>query len=126
MRDLDSHFNLFVSIDPAVQSADATGIGISLQGFDGAEVIFLTGADVAGTHAPEVQESDSLGSGYTTVAAGDLVGTALPANMGADAVHKIGYIGKKEFIRAFVTTSGASLLYGAMIMRGRAAQTPVA
>lgn len=126
MRDLDSHFNLFQSIDPASHSVDQTGTGISLQGFDGAEIIFNTGADGGGTHAPRVEESDVLGSGYSTVAAADLVGTPLPADMQANETHKIGYIGAKEFIRAFVATSGASLIYSSTIMRGRAAQTPVA
>ena len=123
MRDLKSNIGIFQSIPPAVQSTDTTGTGKSLQGFNSAVVEFSTGADVAGTHAPEVQESDSLGSGYTTVAAGDLIGT-LPADMGANEIHRVGYIGNKEFIRAFVTTSGASLAYGANIILGNPHQSP--
>lgn len=125
MRDLKSMIDVQQSIIPKVHSADATGTGVDLQGFDSAVAVISTGADVAGTHAPELQEGDTLGGAYTTVAAADLQG-AFSANIGADAVERVGYIGTKRFIRMFVATSGASLVYGANIIRGRAAQTPLA
>lgn len=125
MRDLKSNIDVVQSIVPAVYSADATGIGADLQGYDSAIAEISSGADVGSTHAPELQESDVLGSGYTTVDAADLDG-AFSANLGADTVERVGYKGTKRFIRMFVTTSGASLAYSANIIRGKASQTPLA
>ncbi len=123
--DLRNNIDIVQSIPPAVQSADATGTGVDLANFHSAMVEFITGADVAGTHAPKIQESDVLGSGYTDVEAGDLIGT-LPADMAADSVFRQGYKGSKQFIRAFVTTSGASLIYGANVIRANPRKAPVA
>ena len=125
MRDLRSNIDIVQSIVPAVYSADADGDGVDLQGYDSALAEITTGADVAGTHAPEIQESDSLASGYTTVAAADLQG-AFSANIGADTIERVGYIGKKRFIKVFVTTSGASLAYAANIIRSKSSQLPLA
>lgn len=124
-RDIKSKVDVVQSIVPAVYSADATGIGVDLQGFDSAMAEISSGADVGSTHAPELQESDVLGSGYTTVAPADLQG-AFSANLGADTVERVGYIGSKRFIRMFVTTSGASLAYCANIIRSNASRTPLA
>lgn len=125
MRDLKNNIDIVQSIVPAVYSADATGIGADLQGYDSAVVEFSSGADVGSTHAPTVEESDVLGSGYTTVAAADLEGT-LPADMGATTNVRVGYKGSKRFIRAFMTTSGASLAISANIIRSKASQLPLA
>ncbi len=125
MRDLKSMIDIVQSIVPAVYAADATGIGADLQGFDSAIAEITSGADVGSTHAPRLEESDVLGSGYTTVAIGDLQG-AFSADLGANTTERVGYIGTKRFIRVFVATSGASLAYAANIIRGRAAQTPLA
>ena len=123
MRDLTNNIAIDQSIVPAVYSADATGIGSDLQGFDSAVVEFTSGADVGSTHAPTVEESDTLGSGYTTVAAGDLEGT-LPADMGATTILRVGYKGAKRFIRAFMTSSGASLAHAANVIKSKASQLP--
>ena len=125
MRDMKNNMDVVPSIPPAVYSADADGTGVDLQGFDGAMVVISTGADVGSTHAPKVQESDVLGSGYTDVAAEDLEG-AFSADIGANTVERVGYKGSKRFIKAFVATSGASLAYGVNIIRGYPAQAPVA
>ena len=125
MQDLKNNLDSVQSIPPAVHSADQTGTGVDLANFDGAMAEFSTGADVAGTHAPKLQESDVLGSGYADVAAADLIGT-LPADMAANSVYRQGYKGSKQFIRAFVTTSGASLAYGANVIRGFPRKAPVA
>lgn len=124
-RDLKSKVDIVQSIPPAIHSADQTGTGADLQGFDSAIAEVFSGADVGSTHAPRLEESDTLGSGYTTVAAGDLQG-AFSADLGANSVERVGYIGSKRFIRVFVATSGASLAYGANIIRGNASRTPLA
>lgn len=125
MRDLHSKVKSVVSIIPAVYSANATGIGVDTQGFNSVEMLFATGADVGSTHAPEIQHSDSLGSGYVTVPAGDLIGS-LPADMAASSAYRQGYKGGKRYVRAFVTTAGISLAYSATCLLSNPDQQPVA
>ncbi len=125
MRDLKSMIDIIQSIPPAVHSTDQTGTGVDLQGFDSAVAEIMTGADVGSTHAPRLEEGDTLGGSYSTVAAADLQG-AFSADIGANAIERVGYIGTKRFIRLFVASSGVSLAYGGNIIRGRAAQTPLA
>ena len=124
-RDLKSKIDIVQSIIPLVHVGDATGTGVDLQGYDSAIAEISSGADVGSTHAPRLEESDSLGSGYTTVAVGDLDG-AFSVDLGADTVERVGYLGNKRFIRMFVASSGVSLLYGANIIRGNASRTPLA
>ena len=125
MRDLKSNIDIVQSIVPAVYSAAQNGTGADLQGFNSAMVEFFSGVDVGSTHAPSVEESDTLGSGYTAVAAADLIGS-LPADIQANEVHRVGYKGNKRFIRAVVTSGGASLAYGANIIRGNPDNRPLA
>lgn len=124
MRDLKSKIDIIQSIPPAVHSTTQTGTGVDLQGFDSAVAEVSTGADVGSTHAPVLEESDVLGSGYTAVAVADLLG-AFSADIGAASIERVGYKGNKRFIRVVVTTSGASLAYGANIIRGKATQMPL-
>ena len=124
-RDLKSGIDVVQSIVPLVHSGDATGVGADLRGYESAVAEISSGADGGGTHAPRLEESDSLGSGYTTVDPGDLDG-AFSVDLGADTIERVGYKGSKRFIRVFVATSGALLAYSATIIRGHAGQTPLA
>ncbi len=123
MRDLNSNIAIIPSIPPAVYITDTNGTGVDLLGFNSAVVEFSTGADVGGTHAPKIQESDVLGSGYTDVAAVDLIGS-LPADMAAASVYRQGYKGNKQFIRAVVISSTTSLAYAANVIKGNPDQRP--
>lgn len=126
-RDLKSGIDVVQSIAPELHSVDAIGVGADLQGYESAIAVISSGStgDVGSTHAPRLEESDSLGSGYTTVGVGDLDG-AFSADLAVDTIERVGYKGSKRFIRVFVATSGASLAYSAMIVRSHAAQTPLA
>jgi len=81
---------------------------LDMQGNLSACLAILTGslADADATFAVLLEESNASGSGYTTVAATDLIGTAALAGFGFaddDKVRKIGYKGSKRYIRATVT-----------------------
>ena len=123
MRDLKNNVDAQPSIDPASYSADQTGVGVGLRDFDSAMAVVQVGAIVGSTHPPKIQESDD-DTVYGDVAALDLHGafTALSAN----TVQRVGYKGAKRYVRVFVTSSGASAIYGANITRGKAHSTPVA
>ena len=127
MRDIANNLGIVQAVAPAVLSASDTSPGIDLLGFNSAMVVINTGAIVSsGDFTPKLQESDAAGSGYTDVAAGDLVGT-FPASLAADSVVKVGYIGNKRYLRTVLTKNGGtSIAAGAVVVKGRAADRPVA
>jgi hypothetical protein len=128
MRDFSSNIGPIAAISPAVHSATATGSAIDLAGYDGAALIVNTGAIAgAGDFTAKLQHSDTTTSGdFTDVAAADLIGT-LPAILVADSVVKQGYIGSKRYVRAVLTKNGGtSIAAGAVVVRGRPMNAPVA
>ena len=112
------------SLHPAARTnATHNGSGVDLAGFEGALVKFDVGAVTDGTHVPKIQESDD-NSVFTDVAASDLSGSL--ANLASNTPQKQGYIGRKRYIRAVITTSGATTgaIAGATVVRGAAHQPP--
>jgi len=122
-RDLKSNVDAAASITPAVRNAAVNGSGVDLKGYASAAVIFQVGTVTDGTHTPSVQESDD-NSTFTAVAAGDLDGTLV--NLVANSVQRVGYHGRRRYLRAQVTSSGATgAAYAAMVLRGHPGQSPV-
>lgn len=117
------------AIAPAVVAANTNGTTVDLNGFDSALFVVNTGAiDAAGDFGVKLQESDTGTSGWTDVAAEDLLGGA-PATLAANAAYRIGYIGskRKRFIRAVVTKAGGtSIALGVVAILGHPAIAPVA
>lgn len=113
-----------VSITSAAQTSTATGTGVDLSGYESAVVIFTPATKTDGTHTPTIEESDTSGSGYSTVAAADMIGTL--AALTSNTVQKVGYIGNKRYIRAVVTVSGTTTgcVFGATVIRGTARRMP--
>src|SRR4051812_5540596 len=103
-RNIDNEIDVKQSLAPAARTTTASGTGVDLQDFDAAMVVFHPGAITDGTHAPSVEESDD-DSTYTAVAAGDLHGTL--ANLAANTVQRVGYLGTKRYIRAKITVTGS-------------------
>jgi len=128
MRDIANNIGVDQTLAPVDYSATTKGTAVDLQGFNSAAVVVNTGAITsAGLYVVKVQESDTTTDGdFTDVAAGDLVGT-LPASLAATSVYKVGYVGGKRYIRAVITkTSGTSIVAGAIVVKGNAADKPVA
>jgi hypothetical protein len=129
MRDLHSNISAVASLVPAVHAATLKGTAIDLLGFNGAELIVSTGAIAgAGLYVMSFEESDTTTDGdFADVAAGDLIGTALPASLEASTVYKLGYVGHKRYVRAVITkTSGTSIAAGAVIVQGYPRLRPAA
>src|SRR3954463_12029148 len=102
MRDMHNNVDIAQSIVPTGnRTATVSGTGIDTANYDTAEVVFSSDTVTDGVHTPTIEESDVVGSGYTTFAAGDMIGTL--AAITAGNVQKVGYIGKKRFVRAVVT-----------------------
>ena len=124
-RDLTSNIDVQSSIDPDDYTATATGATVDLRGFESAVVAFVVGTVTDGTHTPSVEESDD-DSTWTAVAAADLTGTL--ADLASDANQRVGYRGAKRYVRAKLAVSGATtgVQAAAVVVRGNAAQRPVA
>ncbi|MFG1301914.1 hypothetical protein V5F49_19185 [Xanthobacter sp. V3C-3] len=127
MRDLVSNISPVQAVAPAVLSATATSAALDLLGFDSAVMVVSTGTIVgSGNFTAKVQESDTTTSGdFTDVAAGDLRG-GFPASLAENAVARVGYIGRKRYVRLVITkNSGTSIAAGAMLVKGSAAPRPI-
>lgn len=128
MRDIENNIGVVQAVAPAVLSATNTSAAIDLIGFESAAIVINTGAIVsAGDFTAKLQESDTTTSGdFTDVVAANLVGT-FPESLAADSVVKVGYIGTKRYVRTVITkNSGTSIAAGAVVVKGRANQRPVA
>ena len=129
MRDIDKQVSHAMTIDPQASiTATTTGTGVDLTGYRSAAVVLHMGAIQDGTWTPTVEESDVLGSGYTTVAAADLSGSFAAITTANDvAVYEVGYLGSKQYIRLVMTETVASAgaFFSATVMRGNPVSGPV-
>lgn len=121
MRDVKNLSKPVSSLDPINRTADADGTGVDLQGFEGALIVAQVGAegdtlDASNYIELEVEESDSLSSGYTDVVDADLVGFVDGANDGtfakvnaaaqAPGIFYAAYTGIKRYIRVIDNRTG--------------------
>lgn len=125
MREIFHETVIDQSIVPEAGIAgDEDGTGSDLQGFEAALVEINAGEITDGTHTVVVEESDTLGSGYTAVADADLVGDTEPAMTSAndEQIWRIAYIGEKRFIRGTTNVAGATTggTYGISVIKTRA------
>ena len=127
MRDLASNIAVVTALSPAVQSATVNGVAVDTKGFGSVAFVLNTGAIAgSGDFGAKLQESDSSGSGFTDVAAADLVG-AFETTAVADATEKVSYVGHKRYVRLiFTKASGTSVAAGAVAILGHAAERPIA
>jgi len=114
MRDLVSEIKVVPAI-AAVTLTDntaTTAIEVDRLGFESVTFAVLLGtlADADATFAATLTESDTSGSGYTSVAADNIVyGSETSWDYSADSVcKKIGYTGNKRYVKLVVTPSGNS------------------
>lgn len=129
MREIFHETVIDQSISPAALiTADEDGIGSDLQGFEAALCEISAGVITDGTHTVVIEESDSLGSGYTAVADADLVGDTEPAMTSANdnQIWRIAYIGSKRFVRGTTNVAAASTggFYTINIIKTRARHNP--
>ncbi len=130
MRDQKSITLFQESLAPASRTAAVNGTGVDVSGFDAATAVMQAGA--AGGTSPsftfQLQDSDD-NSTFAAVAAADLVGSQPAAVTAAQSPVRIGYIGKKRYLRwAITAVSGTSptLLCSAGILLGAPSKAPTA
>lgn len=128
LKDISQILSPVVSVAPAAARTTSTnGTGVDLRGYQAAMVTFTPATITDGTHTPKLQESDASGSGYTDVAAGDMVGSL--AALASNTVQTVGYRGTKRYLRAVVTVAGGPStggVYSAVVVRGYPQVAPVA
>lgn len=126
MRDMKTEFDVVQSVVPTGnRNATVNGTGVDLANYDSATAVITADTITDGTHTPTLEESDSSGSGYTTVAAADMIGSLVAIT--AASVQRVGYRGKKRYIRVVVTVAGATTggKYAAVVVRGTPRKLPL-
>lgn len=136
MRDMHKNIKVVHVIKPV--AVGTTGIAggqlsgvIDRRGYDSAEFVFNAGgsASVADTITPVVYESSTTGSGFTSVADADLIGSeaALTLSTSAGKAKGIGYRGNKRYLKLRLYGTGtATALVAAVAVLGAPMQAPVA
>lgn len=119
------------SLSPLVRAngtASGAAVNLGISGSDSAIVAVVTGLITDGSHAVSVEESDTGTGAWTAIPVGRLSG-ALPTMTATDddTQFEIGVVAGKQFLRAVVTTTGATTggLFAAVIATGEPGITPV-
>lgn len=108
LRDGISQFAAKVSIAAQSATANVTGSGVDTKGYGEVTAVFQAGTFSGAGPGVTVgmEESDSQGSGYTTVAAGDMRYDTLVLLDGGTC--RVGYLGTKRYVRAVATLASGS------------------
>jgi len=126
-RDLKSGHDAAHSLPPLLRTANGTGAGVDLAGYDSAFALVHFGDWTDGTWTPKLQESDD-NTAFTDVVAGDLQGafTAVSGTAGENTVQRVGYIGARRYVRGFLTGTGTTgIAAGISVVRGHPARQPL-
>jgi len=107
------------AIPSGSKSDAADGTEIDRKGSQSILFVVNTGAITgAGDFGVKVQESDTTSTGYTDVAAKDVI-SGVPATLGANGAYQVEYIGKRRFVRLSLTKAGGtSIQAGAVALVG--------
>lgn len=129
MRDLKSNISVVQSLAVANHAALADGAGVDLLGFNSACAVISAGV-LGGSSSPsmtfQLQESDDNIT-FGAVADADLQGTE-PVIAASTAIHRIGYIGNKRYIRVSISAEAGTdpaLFASAIIILGNPESAPV-
>lgn len=131
-RDLKNNVSVAQSLAPAARTAAADGAAVDLANYASATVVIDAGTATGTTPSFtfEVQESDTTTSGdFTAVADADLDGTEPVITDANDvAVYKIGYRGRKRYLRVTIETVGGTstptLPCTGLVLRGSPRKAP--
>lgn len=133
-RDQVSNQSSVSSLHSALRTAAAQGTGIDLRGYDSCVFQCGFGAVADGYFTFVLQESDAQSSGFSTIAAADLMGTPPSAfgespDAGVDTVTEVGYQGTKRYVRVTVVQGlspapGTGAQCFGLVQRGHAHQRP--
>lgn len=130
-KDRTSEKKIDVALTPQAISSDTTTNGeiIDTADYGALTFVLFTDAVSAGDVQALIQDGDDSGLSDAAAVADDfLIGTEAGTNI--DAAHsivKIGYVGKKRYVRlSAVTDNSANLTVGAIAIQEEARKSPVA
>jgi hypothetical protein len=110
--DLKTNIDEKLALNNAAITSDTTTVGneIDTAGFESVTFIAQLGVVTDGTYTPSITECDTSGGTFTAVVDADLIGTEAAAALTAtNTVSRIGYIGKKRYVKfSFVSTGTSS------------------
>lgn len=120
-----------VGLDSQTISTDTTTLGniIDMQGYESCEFILISGTITDGAYAVTLLEDDAAGMGSAAAVSSDhQLGDADFALADDDTSKRMGYIGKKRYVRVKIvstaTTSGG--VFAGVCIQGAAKSQPVA
>ncbi|MDQ0347855.1 hypothetical protein [Ancylobacter vacuolatus] len=143
MRDIISNIAVVEAIPPAAYAADNTPAAIDIKGFDAAMLaihVGVGGITFSGTNKIEFKlthsDDDSTYSavtiddvqGIASVGTGGIVKSLIAAHA-APTITRVGYVGNKRYLKLladFSGTHGTATPFSASVVKGHAADRPVA
>lgn len=121
-RNLSKYIEEKIGFNGATISSDTTTAGevIDLQGFESVAVILKVDARSAGEATLVLEDSDSVSTGFVTVATDFLsraiTGTKINA---ANTTERISYIGNKRYLKVSILSADSANLYvSALVVKG--------
>lgn len=130
VNDLHGHSKVLAAFATTTIATDTTtaGIIIDTEGFEALEFLILSGTITLGDAAISLQHGDAANlSDATTVDAEEILGSGVFAVDADDEVRKMGYIGKKRFVRlSIVTDNSANLTLTSLALLAFAPHQPTA
>ena len=110
--DLKTNIDERLALNNAAITSDTTTVGnvIDTAGYESLTFIFQVGVVTDGTYTPYITECDTTGGTYTAVDDDFLIGTEAAAALTVtNTSSRIGYVGKKQFVKcSFVSTATSS------------------
>jgi len=101
-----SRLDFATSLPPLLRTAGSNGSAVDCSEAYRVAIFVQVGAITDGTHTIKIQESDSSGSGFADVAAGDQLGSFV--TLVANTNQVVSYIGSKRYLRAVNASSGST------------------
>lgn len=134
-----AEFDTVLMLQPSTISATTTSSPADLANYNAATIVWLVGVDTALASGSNwtwtLTESDVVGSGYTTVAAADIIdgeksptASVLVDSTAEDTLaYRLGYKGNKQFIKAVLTEAGTvSGIHSVLAVLGQKRMGPTA
>ncbi len=104
---------------PAVTAGTTTTTGVDTQGADSGAIILALDSIGGADWTADVEESDVLGSGYTSVAAAEKI----LGDVTVDGAPMFAYMGSKQFFRVVLTAGTGTVSVSATSLLKMLAQT---
>ncbi|MCK5617723.1 hypothetical protein KAR91_88480 [Candidatus Pacearchaeota archaeon] len=127
-KDMQSKIDELVALNTQLINTDTTTVGniIDTQDFESVEFIIQEGVKTLGDVTPILEDGDDSGLSDAAVVASDFRLGSLVTLNATNAITRVGYVGKKRYIRLSVlSANSANLTVGGTVILGHPRQSPV-